>query len=87
MIESVIVAGLVIAIVEVIKKYTNLPEVLYFVPVMILATGLNAGNAYFFGEGIMTIKDAVVEGIKLGAQIAGIYGLGKPFIQTILNQE
>ena len=84
MVEMVVIAGLVMAITEAIKRYTKLPDVLYFIPVMVLAVALNAGNAYLFGEGIMTIKEAIVEGIKLGAQIAGIYGLGKPIIEKVI---
>jgi hypothetical protein len=86
MVEIVIIAGLVIAIVEAIKKYLNIPEELYFVPVLTLAVVLNAANAYFFGADVMTVKEAVLEGIKLGAQIAGIYGLGKPIVKDFLER-
>ena len=86
MVELVIIAGLVIAIVEALKKYLKIPEELYFVPVLGLAAILNAANAYFFGADIMTVREAVLEGIKLGAQIAGIYGLGKPIVKDFLER-
>ena len=85
MIEEVLIAGLVIAIVEAVKKQFHIPETLYFIPVLTLAVLLSAGNAYLFGAEVMTIREAVVHGIRLGAQIAGIYGLGKPIVESTLR--
>lgn len=77
MLEDILIIGLVMAIMELIKSYApKFPKEAYFIPVLVLAAGFNAGNAYWFGEDAVII-DAVAEGIKLGAMAAGIYGLGK----------
>lgn len=76
MLEDVLVIGLVMAIMELIKKYMpNFPKEAYFIPVLVLAAGFNAANAYFFNG--VAMVDAIAEGIKLGAAAAGIFGLGK----------
>ena len=74
MLEDVLVIGLVMAIMELVKGY--IPKEAYFIPVIILAAGLNAANAYFLGGDVLMV-DAIAEGIKLGAAAAGIFGLGK----------
>ena len=77
MLEDVLVIGLVMAIMELVKTYVpKFPKEAYFIPILILAGGLNALNAYYLGEGMLLV-DAVAEGIKLGAAAAGIFGLGK----------
>ena len=77
MLEDILVIGLVMAIMELIKIYVpKFPKEAYFIPILVLAAGLNAGNVYLFGEGVEII-DAVAEGLKIGATAAGVYGLGK----------
>ncbi len=75
MLEDVIIIGIVMAFMELAKKYINIPKEAYFLPILILAAGLNYLNAYFFNG--VAPADAVLEGIKLGAAAAGIFGLGK----------
>ena len=76
MLEDILIIGLVMAIMELIKSYVpKFPKEAYFIPILVLAAGLNAGNAYLFNG--VSIVDAIAEGIKLGASAAGIYGLGK----------
>ncbi len=77
MLEDVLIIGLVMAIMELIKKYLpSFPKEAFFLPVIFLAAAFNAANAYYLGDGII-LTDAVAEGIKLGAAAAGIFGLGK----------
>ena len=76
MLEDVLIIGLVMAIMELVKKYLPIPKEAFFIPVIVLAAAFNAVNAYYLGEGILLV-DAVAEGIKLGAAAAGIFGLGK----------
>lgn len=80
------IAGLVIATMQLIKKYLAIPQEAYFIPVLLLATALNTGNAYFFGEGVIPMKEAIAEGIRLGAEIAGVFGLGKPIIEAVISK-
>lgn len=77
MLEDVLIIGLVMAIMELIKKYIpSFPKEAYFLPIIVFAAGLNALNAYYLGGGILLV-DAIAEGIKLGAAAAGIFALGK----------
>ncbi|MBE0467844.1 MAG: hypothetical protein IBX71_11565 [Candidatus Desulforudis sp.] len=75
MLEDFIVIGVVMAIVEALKKRNMLAKEALFVPVLGLAALLNGTNAYFFNG--ITVTEAVADGIRLGAIAAGIYGLGK----------
>ena len=75
MLEDVVIIGIVMAIMETLKAH--IPKATYFIPVIILAAGLNAANAYYLGGGEILLVDAIAEGIKLGAAAAGIFGLGK----------
>lgn len=76
MLEDVLVIGLVMAFMGLIKKYLPaFPKEAYFIPVLLMAAGFNAANAYFFNG--VEMVDAIAEGIKLGAAAAGIFGLGK----------
>lgn len=76
MLESTIIIGVVMAVMEFVKK-TKFPKELYFVPVLVLAGGLSAANAYFF---LGDVRQAVLEGLQLGAMASGIYGLAKAAI-------
>lgn len=61
----------------------TLKQVVVPLAVLALSAGLNALNAYLFaGSGVGqlepgTLRQAVVEGLQLGAVASGIYGLGK----------
>lgn len=76
MFEEGLIIGLVMAFMELLKRFVpSFPKEAYFLPIMIMAAGFSALSAYLFGE--MAVAEAVVEGIKLGAMAAGIFGLGK----------
>lgn len=78
MFEDVLVIGLVMAFMELIKKYLpGFPKEAFFVPIIVLAAAFNAGSAYFFGAGEILLVDAIAEGIKLGAMAGGVFSLGK----------
>jgi len=85
MLEIVIIIGITMAITEAIKKKTPFPKSLLFIPVLGLAAGLNAANAYFFNG--VEITEAVAEGIRYGAVAGGVYGLGKEVLEGFLTDE
>lgn len=74
MLDSVIIIGITIGLTELIKPH--IPKNAIFIPVLVLAALLSAGNAYFFGEAA-ALKSAIVDGLRLGAMASGVYGLGK----------
>ena len=77
MVDTIIIAGLVMSITEIIKE--RIPKKLIFVPVLTLSAVFFALNAYFFGGAVTweALKPELIEGIKFGATTSGIYGLGK----------
>lgn len=72
--EDTLIIGLVMAIVEVIKPYV--PKNLLFVPILLLAVGLNIGAEFVWGDPL-ALRAAAKVGLELGALAAGVYGLGK----------
>lgn len=84
MLESYIVIGLVIALVEIIKTFSwfDTPRGKLTVPILVflVAGGLNMLNAYIFGG--MALLIALKEGLTLGAVAGGLYSMG----QTYLNK-
>ena len=85
MLESYIVIGLTIAIVEIIKTYkpikTKRGKLLVPIIVFALAGAFNVANAYVFGG--MTLLIALNQGLVLGAVAGGLYSMG----QTYLNRD
>ena len=79
MLDMAFIIGVTMATVEIIKKRFGFPKKYLFIPVLGIAAGLNALNAFFFNEVLMI--DAVQEGLYYGALASGIYGLGKELIQ------
>jgi hypothetical protein len=84
MLDSYIIIGTVMAIVEVIKSYfPDMKKVWYPVLVLGLAGLLNVFNAItFIGVDTENILTALSEGFKYGAIAGGIYGLGKAALET-----
>ena len=85
MLEMIVIIGITMAISEAIKKKTPLPKSLMFIPVLGLAAGLNALNAYFLNG--VEVAEAVAEGIRYGAMAGGVYSLGKEALEGFLNGE
>ena len=83
MLEIVVIIGITMAITEAIKPH--IPKSLLFVPVLVLAAGLNAANAHYLGA--IPLEEAIAEGIKYGAMASGVYGLGKEALQGFLGNE
>ena len=81
MIDIIIIIGITMACTEALKEKTAFPKSLLFIPVLGIAAGLNAANAYFFNG--VEITTAVAQGIEYGAVAAGIYGLGKEALQGL----
>ena len=82
MLDMFIIIGITIAITEAIKPY--IPKSLLFLPVLILAAGLNAVNGFYLGA--IPLEEAIAEGIKYGAMASGVYGLGKEALQGFLGE-
>ncbi len=84
MLDSYIIIGTVMAIVEILKAYFPvMKKVWYPVLVLGLAGLLNVCNAItFIGVDIEIILTALSEGFKYGAIAGGIYGLGKAALET-----
>jgi len=84
MLESYIVIGLVIALVEIIKTFSwfDTPRGKLTVPILVflVAGGLNVLNALIFGG--MDLLIALKDGLTLGAVAGGLYSMG----QTYLNK-
>ncbi|GAB6933746.1 hypothetical protein [Calditerricola satsumensis] len=83
MISEITVIGVVMVLVGLIRSALERvlpPPVVkqYIVPLLVLglAAVFNALNAWVF-VGPTAVKEALVRGIELGAQAAGIYSLGK----------
>ncbi len=76
MLEDVLIIGLVMACMGLIKKYfPNFPKEAYFIPVIGLAVAFNAAGVYLVNG--VPMNEAIVAGIELGAQAAGVFSLGK----------
>lgn len=84
MLESYIVIGLVIALVEIVKTFSwfGTPRGKLTVPIMVflVAGGINVLNAFVFGGLALII--ALKDGLTLGAVAGGLYSMG----QTYLNK-
>lgn len=70
---QIMLVGLTIALMEAIKHYINIPEKLYFIPVMLLVVGL---NYLFVAIGVEALP--LDEAIKTGFIASGLFGLAKP---------
>lgn len=85
MLESYIIIGLTIAIVEIFKTFEALKTKRgkLFIPIIVfaLAGAFNVANAYVFGG--MTLLIALNQGLVLGAVAGGLYSMG----QTYLNRD
>lgn len=91
MVDPVVVVGLVMVLTELVKNAAaragvdprTVKQVVIPLAVLALSAGLNALNAYLFagaGAGQLdpgALRQAVIEGLQLGAVASGIYGLGK----------
>lgn len=82
MLESYIVIGLVIALVEIIKTFsvfdTERGKLLVPILVFIVAGGINVLNAFVFGgEGLIV---ALRKGLELGAVAGGLYSMGQTYL-------
>lgn len=84
MLESYIVIGLVIALVEIVKTFAwfDTPRGKLTVPILVflVAGGANILNAFIFGG--MALIIALKDGLTLGAVAGGLYSMG----QTYLNK-
>ncbi len=82
MLEDIIVIGLVMAIVEIVKRglkrVCDEELVKQLVPLIVLALagGLNVANAAVFAPEV-PLLEALAQGIVLGAVAGGVYSLGK----------
>jgi len=85
MLESYIIVGLTIAVVEIVKtvKYFKTKRGKLIIPILVflIAGGFNVANAYIFGG--MTLLLALKGGLELGAVAGGLYSMG----QTYLNKD
>lgn len=85
MLDSYIIIGLVIALVEILKQFKIMKKRIgkLSVPIIVfvIAGILNVANAMIFGTTEMLI--AFKDGLTLGAVAGGIYSMG----QTYLNKE
>jgi len=88
MLDSYIIIGTVMAIVEIFKAYfPDMKKVWYPILVFGLAGLLNVCNAItFIGVDIEIILTALSEGFKYGAIAGGIYGLGKAALDMENNK-
>lgn len=91
MVDPVAIVGLVIVLTELVKEAAarlgirpeTTKQVVIPIAVLTMSAALNALNAYLFAgpsvgeppEG--AVRDAVVQGLQIGAMASGIYGLGK----------
>jgi len=74
--EDFLIIGLVMAFMGLLKKYVpSFPKEAYFIPIIFMAVAFNAGGVYLV-NGVPT-NEAIVAGIRLGAEAAGVFGLGK----------
>lgn len=82
MLESYIIIGLTIALVEIIKTFTwfSTPRGKLTVPILVflVAGGLNVLNAFVF-SGIALII-ALKDGLTLGAVAGGLYSMGQTYL-------
>ncbi|NLG68866.1 MAG: hypothetical protein GX496_04740 [Firmicutes bacterium] len=90
-VDPIAIIGLVIVLTELVKEAAarlrlrpeTVKQVVIPLAVLLMSAALNALNAYLFAgpapgqppEG--AVRDAVVQGLQLGAMASGIYGLGK----------
>ncbi|HEY8497930.1 MAG TPA: hypothetical protein VIK90_01635 [Limnochordales bacterium] len=91
MVDPIVIIGLVIVLTELVKEAAarlgirpeTVKQIVVPLAVLIMSAGLNALNAYLFAgpspgqppDG--AVREAVVQGLQLGAMASGIYGLGK----------
>ena len=89
--DPVVVVGLVMVLTELVKGAAartgwdarTVKQVVVPLSVLILSAGLNALNAYLFAGPAAgqaepaSLRQAVMQGLQLGAMASGIYGLGK----------
>lgn len=91
MVDPIAVIGLVIVLTELVKETAarlgvrpeTIKQVVIPIAVLTMSAALNALNAYLFAGSTVghppegAIRDAIVQGLQLGAMASGIYGLGK----------
>ena len=82
MLESYIVIGLVVALVEIIKIHpwfdTEIGDLIVPILVFVIAGLANVANAFVFGD--MNLLDALRDGLTLGAISGGLYSMGKVYL-------
>lgn len=82
MLESYIIIGLVIALVEIVKTFSwfDTPRGKLLVPILVFgfAGGLNVLNAFVFGG--MLLLAALRDGLTLGAVAGGLYSMGQTYL-------
>lgn len=85
MLESYIIVGLTIAIVEIIKTFkpikTKRGKLIVPILVFLIAGAFNVANAAIFSG--MALLVALKSGLELGAVAGGLYSMG----QTYLNKD
>ena len=82
MLESYIIIGLVIAIVEIVKTYkffkTKRGKLIIPILVFLLAGLINVLNVLVFGG--IDLIEALKEGFTLGAVSGGLYSMGQTYL-------
>lgn len=82
MLESIIIVGIAMTIVEIIKNIplfnTNSGKLSLPIISCLICGGLNVLNARLFGNEVMTI--ALKDGIMMGALASGLYATGKKYL-------
>jgi len=90
-VDPIVIVGLVIVFTEIVKEAAarlrlspdTVKRVVIPVSVLAMSAALNALNAYLFAGPAPgqppagAVRDAIVQGLQLGAMASGIYGLGK----------
>ncbi len=90
-VDPIAIIGLVIVLTELVKEAAarlrlrpeTVKQVVIPLAVLLMSAALNALNAYLFAGPAPgqppkgAVRDAVVQGLQLGAMASGIYGLGK----------
>lgn len=75
---DVLIIGFTMATIELIKSYLNIPQAFWW----ILVVGFAVGYNYLFG--LIGVENLLlIDAIKIGFVSSGLYGLGKPVIQSL----
>ena len=87
MLDSIVVMGITVALVELIKSYMKKVKrrklVLPFI-ILAVGAGISVLNSGLWGTGwnVVDIKQAAKDGINLSVFYAGIYAMGKAATKT-----